>query len=95
MMSSSRRALSYYEELQARMRALLIATGMWISAEQLSLFNELIDANECGVVLDMLSEALISSEAKIDDLVFQDVQSLSEQMGLGATVAARLRPLVS
>ena len=93
-MSSSRHALSYYEELQARMRALLIATGRWISSEKLSLFNELVDANECGVALDMLSEALISSEAKIDDAVFQDVQSLSERMELGATVADRLRPLV-
>jgi hypothetical protein len=89
-----RHPLSYYEELQARLRGLLIATGAWITSEQLSLFNELVDANECGVALDMLSEALESTDARIDDAVIQDVQSLSDQMGLGPAAVDRLRPLV-
>jgi hypothetical protein len=84
---------NYYEELQGRLRALLIQTGFWISPEELTLFNELVDANECGVALDMLTEALVSSEARIDEAVFKDVQSLAEQMNLEAAVVDRLRRL--
>ena len=85
---------SYYEDMQARLRALLIATGESIAAKELSLFNELVDANECGVALEMLSEALASSDARIDAAVIQDVRSLSDQMGLGPAVVDRLRPHV-
>ena len=94
MISRARRPLGYYEDLQARLRELLIVTGVWISSEQLSLLNELVDANECGVALDMLSEALVSSNVRIDDAVIHNVRSLSDQVGLGPAVVERLRPLV-
>jgi hypothetical protein len=94
MMSGAGLPPSYYEDLQARLRALLVVTGAWISSEQLSLFNELVDANECGVALDMLSEVLASSNARIDNTVLQDVRSLSDQMGLGPVIVDRLRPLL-
>lgn len=87
-------APDYYEELQARLRALLIATGTWISTEQLSLLNELVDANEPGIALDMFSEALATSGARIDETLFRDTQSLAEQMKLKPEVVDRLRPLV-
>jgi hypothetical protein len=95
MMSGGQIAQNYYEELQGRLRALLMATGVWIAPEQLSLFHELVDANECGVALEMLSEALASSDARIDEAVLADVQSLSEQMRLGPAVVDRLRRLVT
>ena len=85
---------NYYEELQARLRALLIATGGWISLEQLSLFNELVDENEPGVALDMLTEALAASGPRIDETLFRDMQSLAEQMKLAPEVVERIRPLV-
>jgi hypothetical protein len=94
-MSSSHLPHSHYEDLQARMRGLLISIGAWISPEQLSLFNELVDANECGVALDMLTEALASANAKIDDAVIQDVRSLSDDMRLSPAILERLRPLLS
>ncbi len=36
-------------------------TGDLISPEELSLFNDLVDANEYRIALDMLTEALASS----------------------------------
>jgi hypothetical protein len=93
MTGGSNFAPDYYEEIQARLRALLIVTGGWISAEQLSLFNELVDANEPGVALDMLAEALATSGTRIDKAIFQEMQSLAEQMKLEPEAVDRLRPL--
>lgn len=93
MTSGDRRPLSYYEDLQARVRALLITTGSWISPEQLSLFSELVDSNECGIALDMLSEALASSNARVHSAIIHDMQSLSDQMGLKPEVLDRIRSL--
>jgi hypothetical protein len=85
---------SYDETMQGQLRALLITTGTRISPEQLSLFNELVDANEPGVALDMLSEALATSGTRIDETLFRDMQSLAEQMKLKPEVVDQLRPLV-
>jgi hypothetical protein len=89
MTSGANFAPDYCDRLQAQLRALLIATGSWISPEQLSLFNELVDANEPGVALDMLTKALAASDARIDQTLFRDMQSLAEQMNLDL----RVRPL--
>ena len=80
--------------MQQKIRAILIITGASISAEQLALFNDLADANEYGIALDMLIETLASSGAKIDAAAFRDIQSLSDQMKLEPEVVDRLRPIV-
>jgi hypothetical protein len=82
----------YYEELQARMRAILIAVGSFISPEQLSLFNELVDANEPGAALDMLTEALADSDTKMSQADFEDIKSVEERMKLGSGIINRVRP---
>lgn len=84
----------YYEDLQARLRAVLIITGSSISPQQLSLLNELVDANEPGLALEMLTEALASADAKIGQAVFRDIQSISEKMKLDPEIVDRVRPLV-
>jgi hypothetical protein len=82
----------YYEELQARMRAILIAVGSSIPPEQISLLNELVDANEPGVALDILTEALADSETKISQADFEDIKSVAERMKLGSGIINRVRP---
>lgn len=82
----------YYEELQARLRAILIAVGSSIAPEQLSLFNELVDANEPGVALDMLTEALADSDAEISQTDFEDIKSAAERMKLDSGIIDRVRP---
>jgi hypothetical protein len=85
---------AYHDEMQQKARAILVITGASISAEQLALFNDLVDANETGIALDMLTDALASSGAKIDVAAFRDIQALSEQMGLEAEIVDRLGPIV-
>jgi hypothetical protein len=94
MTATSGYSNDYHQEMQQKVRAILIITGASISPEQLGLFNDLVDANEYGIALDMLTEALASSGAKIDAAVFRDIQSLSEQMKLEPEVVNRLRPIV-
>ena len=83
----------YYEELQARMRAIVIAVGYSIPPEQLPLLNELVDANEPGVALDILTEALADSGSQISQADFEDMKLLAEKMGLASAVIDRVRPL--
>jgi chromosome segregation and condensation protein ScpB len=84
----------YHQEMQQKVSAILILTSSSISREQLALFSDLVDANEYGIALDMLTEALASSGTKIDAAAFRDIQSLSEQMKLEPEVVDRLRPIV-
>jgi hypothetical protein len=73
-------------------RAVLISVGSSISPEQLSLFNELVDANEPGVAIDMLTEALAGSHAEISQTEFEDIKSLAEMMRIDSNIADRIRP---
>lgn len=82
----------YYEELQARVRAILISVGSSISPEELSLFNELVDANEPGVVVDMLTEALADSNAEVSQADFEDIKTVAEIMKLDPAIVNRVRP---
>jgi hypothetical protein len=94
MTATSDFSQNYHEEMQGKVRAILTMTGASISERDLSLFNNLVDANEYGIALDMLTEALVSSSARIDPAVFREIQTLSEQMKLEPEVVDRLRPLV-
>lgn len=84
----------FYEQMQHRLRALLIITGGSISADQLALLSDLVDANENGVALEMLAEALVSAKATIDETTFDSMESLSAQMRLDPDVVDQLRAQV-
>lgn len=59
-----------------------------------ALVGEMIDANECGVALEILSEMLLEAEAQIEPKVLSVVDGLVESMGLDRVNAERLRGLV-
>jgi hypothetical protein len=82
------------EEMQQKVRGILIMTGASMSAERLALFNDLVDVNTYGIALDMLTGALASSGAKIDATGFTGIQALSEQMKLQPEVIDQVRPIV-
>ena len=82
----------WHEELQHRVRALLIITGDLVTADQLALLNDLVDANEYGIAFEMLAEMLLSSGARVG--TFGTMWSLSSQMGLDdSQVVDQLRSL--
>jgi hypothetical protein len=84
---------AYYEDLRGRVRGVLIATADLFPANQVGLVDELIDANESGVALEMLSEMLVEVQARVEPQVIDQVDRLVRDMGLPRDVAERVRTL--
>jgi hypothetical protein len=91
----SRYDAAYFEDLQGRLRALLISIADQLSPQTIRLADEMIDAAECGIALDMLSEMLVESGARIDKQILADIAGLVDTMGLEAETVNRLRPLLT
>jgi hypothetical protein len=85
---------SYFEDLQGRLRALLINVAEMLPLLTVGLVTEMIDANECGVALEMMSEILVESEAVLDTAIVEDFAQLVEVIGLEPANVERLRALV-
>ncbi|MGH2585289.1 MAG: MafI family immunity protein [Dehalococcoidia bacterium] len=65
-----------------------------LPAKTTGMIDELIDHNECGVAVEMLSEAVVEAEASIAPETLTSVEELVTTMGLDRDVAERLRPFV-
>jgi hypothetical protein len=55
-----------HEHIRSRVRGLLIAVADQLPAVTAGLVDELLDANEQGVAVEMLSEMLVESNAQIE-----------------------------
>jgi hypothetical protein len=86
--------VSHFEELQGRLRGLLIAVADQLPRATIQLAGEMIDANECGVALETISEMLVESRAAVAPDVLTNVGELVAAMGLPAVNVDRLRPLL-
>lgn len=85
---------SGFEELQGRLRGVLIAVSEQLPAFTVGLVDEMIDANELGIALETMSEMLVESNGSIEHHVVAAVERLAEDMALDAINVDRLRPLV-
>jgi hypothetical protein len=85
---------SRYEELQGRLRGVLITVSDQLPSFTVGLVDEMIDANECGVALETMSEMLVEADGRIEEGVFVAVEHLVQLMGLDESNVDRLRPLV-
>lgn len=83
-----------HEEVQGRVRGLLITVAPQLLAVTVGIVDEMIDANECGVALEIMSEMLVESGAVISAETLSDVSSLVEEMGLDQVNVDRLRSRV-
>jgi hypothetical protein len=86
---------SQHEEVQGRARGLLIAVAPQLPSVTIGLVDEMIDANECGVALEIMSEMLVESRAIISSQELAMIRELVETMRLDPINVERLRPLVS
>lgn len=86
---------SQHEEVQGRARGLLIAVAPQLPAMTIGLVGEMIDANECGVALEIMSEMLVESHAVISAQELTMFSELVETMRLDPITLERLRPLVT
>lgn len=81
---------AYYEELQHRIRSLLNRVEDQLPRHTTELIFEFVDANECGLALETLSEMLRGSKAKTDSDVAREVRDLAATIGLDFGVADQL-----
>ena len=88
------RSPSHYEEVQGRVRGLLITLAPQLPAVTVGIVDEMIDSNESGVALEIMSEMLVESGAIISEQTLSDVASLVNDMGLDRLNVDRLRSLV-
>ncbi len=84
---------SDYEELQGRVRGVVISVADQLPPVTVRLATEMIDANECGVALETVSEMLVESGAVLSDEIVGMVEGLVQAMALDAVNVDRLRPL--
>ena len=82
---------SRHEEVQGRVRGILIAVASQLPVFTVGLVDGMIDANECGVALEIMSEILVESGAVISAETLLDVSSLVGEMGLDQVNVDRLR----
>ena len=73
---------THYEDLQGRLRGLLIEFQNRFAREQGSMLDELIDANECGIALEMMTEILAEADASIPKDQINQIAQLAEEMKL-------------
>ena len=83
-----------FEELQGRLRGLLITVADQLPAFTVGLVVEMIGANECGLALETMSEMLVESDGRIELDVVVAAEALVRLMGLDEVNIDRLRPLV-
>jgi hypothetical protein len=86
---------AYYEELQGRLRALLITIENELPRVTVDLVAEMIDANELGVALQIMSEMLVESRGSVTEETLDTFGELARVMQLDAINVERLRPLLS
>ena len=82
---------SYYMELQAAMRELLAMVAGRLPSQTVSLVEELIDANECGVALETLAEMLEESHIRVSDDGLVALSRLVAVMSLDEAIVERAR----
>jgi hypothetical protein len=81
---------SYYEVLRGRIRGVLIAMGSNLPTPTGNFVVELLDANECGEALEVLTEVLAESGVPVADSVIQDITDLFKAMDLNPDAVGRL-----
>lgn len=84
--------LNQCEELQARVRAIIVMTGELLDAQQVGVISEMSDANEPRIALETISDLLAEKQVSLPEDVLADIAGLAERLGLGAEVVERLRP---
>ncbi|MGH9120441.1 MAG: MafI family immunity protein [Acidimicrobiales bacterium] len=80
--------------MQGRERAILIEVAPELPALTVGIVHEMIDANEYGVALEVMSDMLVESDAVISEKTLSDVALLVDEMGLDVINVDRLRSRV-
>jgi len=82
----------YYGRLRERLRDLLVALDGRLPLDDRRLVAELVEANECGLALLTIGDALAEESIPVDDAVSKEIIDLAGEMGLSSEVADGLHP---
>lgn len=85
---------SDYDDIRGRVRGLLITVADQLPAVTAGLVDELLDANEQGIAVEMLSEMLVESSARISPDTIAMFEEVVADMKLDQENVERLRPFV-
>jgi hypothetical protein len=81
---------TYYEEIAGRLRGLLIRLGDRLASKDQSWIVEFVDANELGLALEQMADALSEDEQPLAVDERTDMLALADEMGLGDRVSRAL-----
>lgn len=84
---------AYYEAIRGRVRGVLIAVADVFASQQVGLVDELIDANEAGVALEMLVGMLAETHSAVSSEVVHQIERLVMDMELSSDVVEQLKGL--
>jgi hypothetical protein len=84
---------AHHAEMRLRSARLLETCRQWIRPDQHAILSELIDANESGIALDMLSEMLQEVEATLDAKTVCEAIGLAERMHMDVATRERFEHL--
>jgi len=83
-----------FEEIQGKLRGLLITLGNQLPKRTVDIVNELIEHAECGVALEILSDMLVESSARLTETEFDLVTRLAGTMKVSESYSVQLKALV-
>jgi hypothetical protein len=75
---------AHYEELQGKIRRVLMHVAHLLTASQVGLIDEFLDANELGLALEDLREGLFEAGTKLSPGMVDRIAGLSGELGLDA-----------
>ena len=81
------------ENLRKRARAVLVRVADRFPPVEIGLLDELIDANEPGVAIEILSQLLAESGTAHERQVIDEIADLVPTLGLDTEVVSRLARL--
>jgi hypothetical protein len=82
-------------DIIGRLLALLPVFADQLPAITLEVLRELLEANEPGVAVEILSEVLAEEDARIAPPAFAALEEAASELDLAPSVVDQLRPLVS
>lgn len=84
---------AYHEEMQGRVRGVLIALESKMSSEEAHSVGDLIDNNEYGIALEWLVDTLVEEGIAVEAPLLDDIQALLNRMKLPSDTLGQLRIL--
>jgi hypothetical protein len=86
---------AHYEWLRGQIRGVLIAVESQLSRTVPNSVDELIDANECGEALELLTYDLAQSGQAIDPVLIDHIVQLYQTMQIDPEPATKLVPIAA